>query len=454
MRNRTWLAAAIGLFLLTPSGDSAAGDRKGTSFDFATFREKQRTRNMCSDLTRKIDRKEGQVARQERQIARKEAQIARKETQAAALAANWQTQGCSGLGAATGCAETDASGNCICPSNCRENHPNQWPGSTAGCGATALRCGGNSNEANNIESVLQNNGACSPFWFQPRMQQPGCANPVPEIAQNADPPKIWKSTGADNVWVFHGCDGAGIQTDCWGDILYLEQFGTTPITQPGCGTQPYPGHNPTLNPCPFFHPGNPPVKSEYYNAGLWNGGPRSSESLGEFKSAPWLLGVAGPGSVDHLFRHCVGCTAADGLWENTFWNVEAGSPAALPEKLVAGTVNPWICVTDNDPNMTPYTGSADKNCYYDNEPWNGRHWLADGTYNGCGPNGGEVCEPNWSTAYLYCGLYRNNGTPFLLCDQFSITPCDGDAANKCWTPTDTNHGFSYKEKGGFILNLQ
>ena len=93
MRNQASLAVAIGLFLLIPSGDSAAGDGKGTSFDFATFHEKKKTRNVCSDLTRKIDRKEGQVARQERQIARKEARIARQETQAASLAAKWQTQG-------------------------------------------------------------------------------------------------------------------------------------------------------------------------------------------------------------------------------------------------------------------------------------------------------------------------------------------------------------------------
>lgn len=37
---------------------------------------------------------------------------------------------------------------------------------------------------------------------------------------------VWASgKGATDYYVFHGCDGAGLQSDCFGDIKYIEHFG-------------------------------------------------------------------------------------------------------------------------------------------------------------------------------------------------------------------------------------
>jgi hypothetical protein len=44
---------------------------------------------------------------------------------------------------------------------------------------------------------------------------------IPVLAQV---PKLGR-LGADNYWVFHGCDGAGLMNDCMGGTTYVEQFG-------------------------------------------------------------------------------------------------------------------------------------------------------------------------------------------------------------------------------------
>lgn len=312
-----------------------------------------------------------------------------------------------------------------CPSNCN------------GCGKNAQWCGGEENE-NNYKDILSKNGSCTPFAFLPDKQWQTCENPIPEIASNENPPIIWKSdSNSDNIFIFHGCDGSGIQTDCRGDILYFEQFGIpgdAKSASKNC-VRSYPSHEP----CQFSHPGNPRINFPYYNCGWFNAGDynNTTDNQGDLKNAKWLLGVGVDSEdVDHIFRNCEGCTANDGLWSNSKWGIK-------PDKLIAGALNPWVCSSaNNEERLKPYTENDNLNCYCDNEPWSGR-------MNCSNPNEPSGCEPNWSTRFYYCGL--KNG--YLDCDYFSMQKCDDPNDEKtCWSKNDKNHGYSKKE-GSFVLKV-
>jgi hypothetical protein len=318
------------------------------------------------------------------------------------------------------------------------------------CGSPGF-CGVVPNVANDHMSILTKNGACSPYNRLPDVQAPACRNPVPEVASDSDPPMIWQSPGADNLFIFHGCDGSGIQTDCMGDILYMEQFGVGGAIPHTFNVSPYPNHSPSN----FVHPGNPPVTFPYYNCGWWNGMSRQPGQTGngDLKTARWLLGVQGDAmydTFDHLLRNCYDMNgnlcgsngkspkplAADGLWSNAFWgDQENGKP---PDQLLVGTISPWVCSEDSRDVMEEYTGHKNLNCYCDNEPWTGRQ---------DDPN---MAQPNWNTVLYYCALYSDR----LKCQTYVLKPQDATAPHTEWQSNSDVHGHVQEWGVPFWLDSQ
>jgi len=94
---------------------------------------------------------------------------------------------------------------------------------------------------------------------------------------NPDPAEWWLhgSTSKDDYFVFHGCDGAGIQSDCAGDIKYIERFNglySGGDIDKGYGTIPgegiCEGGPDGRNYCKFVHPGTMRVFDQYVG-GWW-----------------------------------------------------------------------------------------------------------------------------------------------------------------------------------------
>merc|ERR1712107_585157 len=83
----------------------------------------------------------------------------------------------------------------------------------------------------------------------------------------------WYDGSSDNFWVFHGCDGAGLQMgDCGGGTYYIEQFGPSSGASPPFAWPP--AHSDSdystshQRPEAFMHPGSF-RKYQWYNAGMW-----------------------------------------------------------------------------------------------------------------------------------------------------------------------------------------
>lgn len=77
---------------------------------------------------------------------------------------------------------------------------------------------------------------------------------------------VWQAQGADDFWVFHGCDGAGVMQDCFGGNSLVEHYlgKADAVTEPNrCDFQPTDCFNPNNYDacwCPhtrssFVHPG-------------------------------------------------------------------------------------------------------------------------------------------------------------------------------------------------------
>lgn len=241
------------------------------------------------------------------------------------------------------------------------------------------RCGGTANPETEI--------VCTPFDFRPNIQTHQCRTSGAQTSrltgalESALGWAYWGSGDRQNYWVIHGCDGAGIQTDCSGDMLYIEQFGPYTATQQCDYFAQYPSHNS----CDFSHPGTG-SRYEFYNCGWWN--------FGDLDGKDWLLGPNAPYNWAAAARSKLG---AAGLLKNPFVGADI--------QLVA-TTSPWTCSYDSNKEMYPFT-HAQMNCYCDNEPWNGRSAV----------NAGASPEINWNTKLLYCGLYGDK----LSCSQYDMT---------------------------------
>merc|ERR1712226_77189 len=245
--------------------------------------------------------------------------------------------------------------------------------------------------------------SCTPYSFMPNVDNanPPCdtwmnngefvSNPFFDD-NNAYTWQAYQAPGAKDVWILHGCDGAGIQTDCAGDIFYLEHFASTqPVDGQDCPVGTYGSDHIQ---CPtFYHPGKG-QSFPSYSCGWWRGynwakgiEEASADGVGAF-------GPAGAGgdysdAMRAALRNCPSCRDGTGL-KHPYYDAENVSA------FFVGAVYPWICTRDNGSN--PYTGS-DANCYCDNEPWNGR--------------GSGARDYPRTTQVVYCALYASDE---LNCD--------------------------------------
>ena len=279
----------------------------------------------------------------------------------------------------------------ICTTNppfpARSDAPYPQPGSSD------LWCGGDMNPINQI--------TCSPFNYRPRMfyHKQNCgidssefydtimSNPYSE--EDKEKNCEWVSAGYNGgarVWghfdsngklmdneyfVFHGCDSAGIQPDCFGDIKYIERF----ETKIGSGVKyikDYPNgaycvsssidkknnnnsdYNEKDTRCyyTFVHPGTT-YQYKNYAGGWWYSGEISNDAFNSHASGNWSS-----------------FTFDD--YKNYFANY-INMYAGKSDKTFSFMLYPWTCVQTNEfGNVNyfsyPHIGDNNYKCYVDNEP--------------------------------------------------------------------------------------
>ena len=114
-----------------------------------------------------------------------------------------------------------------------------------------------------------------------------------------------------------------------------------------------------------------------------------------------LFGPAGKGGnysekLKAVLGNCPNCGNGTALTNRYRENADA---------YFAGAMWPWVCSSDDDSSMIPYTGSKKVNCYCDNEPQNGR--------------GADPIFP-YNTKFVYCGLFGGGSSSQLTCDLISL----------------------------------
>ncbi|WP_156487671.1 hypothetical protein [Synechococcus sp. MIT S9509] len=267
-------------------------------------------------------------------------------------------------------------------------------------------CGGGGEGASDI--------SCTPFYYRPyQFNWDKGLSPVCK-SNNNDPYDIvngakynmgartWASfpkEGRKDYWVFHNCDGAGIQPDCLGDIKYIERFDGPP-TSPECessGSSSPHGRNH----CTFTHPNSGTTFGvQRYWAGWYSDGNTVISGA--------VCG-AGPEQNQRKWNKSV-CQKIQDLHQvNPYANVKG----------VLKTFNfalyPWVCEADSSmpntnftsPTMDTFGVKSGWKCYADNEP-------------GCK----DDCWPPFIEIY-YAGLFdEGNGVYALRLDKWMINNSD------------------------------
>jgi len=270
----------------------------------------------------------------------------------------------------------------------------------------------------------QESGAsCTPFSFMPNVQ--ACQNQdwldkyqyrTKDFFHGGDYYKYQayqdKKDKGDDLWIVHGCDGAGIQTDCLGDVLYLENFKKDPVAPQNCPLSTYGDITTSFDgkfvhdSCPTFdHPGMQKTYQDY-NCGWWRG---YKDPIGIEAASKDGVGAYGPAGAEgaqnlandlnfalkNVYQDNERVSSYDGT-QHPFQ--DASSP---PLQYFVGAVYPWICNYEDD-SYLPWTGGQ-VNCYCDNEPWNGRN--------------GNPMTFAVNMRILYCGLYdSDDGGKKMVCD--------------------------------------
>ena len=224
--------------------------------------------------------------------------------------------------------------------------------------------------------------------FPPYTWQDYCnADVLAKYAGSSKGAKAWQSPGADNYWVFHGCDGAGLMDDCMGGSTYVEQFGPysneqLPLTLHECS-----GGWESHCTQPFAHPGTDKVY-DWYNAGqlTYAGGKWPDQTVPK----PWWDNMGLP-DTDQLGGNDPGVAFV--------------------------VLYPWVCGY-NDPsqedvswlwgNHKPYGDKTyETKCWYDNEPWDNDHFH------------GTTIPPIWQAYKFYYDDASNTISGWMLAEKTS-----------------------------------
>lgn len=198
-----------------------------------------------------------------------------------------------------------------------------------------------------------------------------------------DPSEWWLSPGSgteQDYFVFHGCDGAGLQSDCLGDIKYVERIqglysdGNLGIHH-GEGTVPDEGicgdfeYGRTY--CKFVHPGTMRVHENY--VGGWFLKPSDSGETCEAEFGDEGAGCIWAGLCN---------SAASGGWDgplcdnildipNTYFNGQHPF-ADVDGYHFSFILYPWRCSESGDDTNNlfsyPSISAYGYKCYVDNEP--------------------------------------------------------------------------------------
>ena len=271
----------------------------------------------------------------------------------------------------------------------------------SGCGKNAV-----------FPDCKSHRASCTPYSFMPDISDQGCSNWMDGVHSAASNStfstkpfflgtvgelsyQAFQQEGSDDIWVVHGCDGAGIQTDCFGDILYLEHFdGTRPVPPQACPAGTY-GIDHLA--CPTFYHQGLGVSFPGYSCGWWRGykdavGIENASSDGVGAFGPAGAGGDYSASMRNALANCPSCDGGSGL-EHPYANASA-------KAYFTGASWPWVCTADSAP--SPYTGWS-ASCYCDNEPWNGR--------------GSGAREYPEHTTIVYCGVFPDEAHAIkLVCD--------------------------------------
>jgi len=318
--------------------------------------------------------------------------------------------------------------------------------------------------------------SCTPYWFQPATakwyrQEPFWQDNTPynsyDFVPNTKSQDLEGYQGyrsydngqwAEDVWVVHGHDKAGVQAaDCGGDLHYFEWFRGRNTNTKGCKWAPYPAHDDGQ--CFFTHDG---IDGEWFNdymCGWWRGydnsvsaalGGPNKENNGLFWYDAGVDPEPDPGqpalpsqwdSAKYALKNCQNCgpndTPADGNY-HTFIHAPQ-----QPTAWFTGILWPWICNCTPNGDGGDFTMKPDCKCYCDNEPWEGRNPLTHG------PKWGSISRVfNHNTWIVYCGKYPNDHGMF--CDLIELTDCKNTKSAdqgipECQSSMITSRGFFVHE---------
>ena len=254
-------------------------------------------------------------------------------------------------------------------------------------GSSELWCGGDSYPINQI--------TCSPFNYRPRMfyHTNNCgidnnsfydtimSNSASQEDLNkkcdwiSSPPngrggaRVWGhfnlngKLSKEGYFVFHGCDSAGIQPDCMGDIKYIERFernigtGVKSIEDypngPSCST--YSNNGIVDKRCyyTFVHPGTN-IQYSNYAGGWWFNGKISEDAFNSHATGNWSSFTYE--MFQKKFKRFINEYSKK---ENNF----------------SFMLYPWTCVQTNEFGNNnsfsyPHINDIGYKCYVDNEPGN------------------------------------------------------------------------------------
>lgn len=253
-------------------------------------------------------------------------------------------------------------------------------------------CGGGGGDRHDI--------SCSPFNYRPFLfnilnntPNPCGGSSYDSIvagANNGQGAKAWGAfdENGNNIvkdyWVFHNCDGAGIQSDCAGDIKYIERFEGTNV-QPSCTPS---NHN--RNHCTFTHPDSLTTFGQFKYWAGWFG---SNGEINQNDCNSKATGAWGGGVCEQI-------TAIENPYKNDKNVVQAFSFMLFP----------WVCEADSSmvgnnfvwPTMSEWKTTTGWKCYADNEP---------GTAN--------VGWPPYIEIWL-AGLYKAGNTYVIRLDKWMV----------------------------------